>query len=96
MQLCHRAAGRRKDELAASLERMLLAGFADRVLPFDSDTVRAYGEIASARRAAGHPISQFDHQTAAIARTHGMALAARNVRDFKSIGIVLVNPWASA
>lgn len=75
---------------------MRLAGFADRVLPFDSDAARAYAEIASARRAAGHPISQFDGQTAAIVRTHGMALATRNVWDFKSIGIVLVNPWVSA
>ena len=88
--------GRRRDNLAESLERMLLAGFADRVLPFDSDAARAYAEIASARRAVGHPISQFDGQIAAIALTHGMVLATRNVRDFRSIGLVLVNPWAGA
>ena len=88
--------GRRRDGLTASLERMLRAGFASRVLPFDSAAARAYAEIASARRSAGYPISQFDGQIAAIALTHGMVLATRNVRDFRSIGLVLVNPWAGA
>lgn len=88
--------GRRRDGLVASLERMLRAGFANRILPFDSAAARAYAEIASDRRAAGHPISQFDGQMAAVARTRGMALATRNVRDFRSIGLVLVNPWAGA
>ena len=88
--------GRRRDGLVSSLERMLRAGFANRILPFDSAAARAYAEIASDRRAAGHPISQFDRQIAAVARTRGMALATRNVRDFRSIGLVLVNPWAGA
>ena len=88
--------GKRRDGLAASFERMLRAGFANRVLPFDRAAARAYAEIASDRRAAGHPISQFDGQIAAIARTRGMALATRNIRDFRNIGIGLVNPWANA
>ena len=88
--------GRRRDGLAASLERMLRAGFASRVLPFDSAAARAYAEIASARRAAGYPISQFDGQIAAIALTHGMVLATRNIWDFRSIGLAIVNPWADA
>ena len=45
--------GRRRDGLAASFERMLRAGFANRVLPFDNAAARAYAEIASDRRAAG-------------------------------------------
>ena len=46
--------GRRRGNLAESLERMLSACFADSVLPFDSDAARAYAEIASVRRAAAH------------------------------------------
>lgn len=88
--------GRRRDGLAANFEWMLRAGFANRVLPFDSAAARAYAEIASGRRAAGHSISQFDGQIAAIARARGMALATRNVGDFRNIGLVLVNPWAGA
>ena len=45
--------GKRRDGLAAGLERMLRTGFANRILPFDSAAARAYAEIAAARRAAG-------------------------------------------
>ena len=36
--------GKRREGLATGLERMLKAGFANRVLPFDSDAARAYAQ----------------------------------------------------
>ena len=33
---------------------------------------------------------------AAIARSLGMAVATRNVRDFEGVGIDVINPWAAA
>lgn len=89
-------AGRRRDGLAAGLERMLRTGFANRILPFDSAAARAYAEIAAARRAAGRPVSQPDGQIAAIAHSRGMAVATRNIRDFEAMGITLINPWVGA
>lgn len=88
--------GRRRDGLAAGLERMLRPGFANRILPFDSAAARAYAEIAAARRAAGRPVSNPDGQIAAIAYSRGMAVATRNIRDFEDMGIVVINPWTSA
>ena len=88
--------GRRRDGLAAGLERMLRPGFANRVLPFDSAAARAYAEIVAARRTAGRPVSQSDGQIAAIAHSRGMAVATRNIRDFEDMGIALINPWVSA
>ena len=88
--------GRRRDGLAAGLERMLRPGFANRILPFDSTAARAYAQIAAARRAAGRPVSQPDSQIAAIAHSHGMAVATRNIRDFEDMGIALINPWGNA
>ena len=35
-------------------------------------------------------------QIAAIARSRGMALATRNVRDFDEMGLDLLDPWADA
>ena len=61
---------------------MLRTGFANRILPFDSGAARAYAEIAAARRRMGRPIPEADCQIAAIARSHGMAVATRNVGDF--------------
>ena len=82
--------GKRRDLLAAGLERMLIKGFADRVLPFGSAAARAYADMAATHRAAGRPISQADCQ---IARSRGLAVATRNVRDFQDIGVSLVDPW---
>ncbi|MXW64664.1 MAG: type II toxin-antitoxin system VapC family toxin [Bacteroidetes bacterium SB0662_bin_6] len=87
-------AGRRRDELLSAIEAMLREDFSGRVLPFDSDAARAYAEIAAARRAAGRSASQADVQIAAIARSRGMAVATRNVRDFDGMGIDIIDPWA--
>ena len=88
--------GKRRDSLRADLERMLDTGFANRILPFDSDAARAYAEIAAGRRGIGRPIGQADGQIAAIARARGMAVATRNVRDFEDMGIDIFNPWDGA
>jgi toxin FitB len=45
------------------------------------------------RKAAGRPISQFDCQIAAIARTHGATIATRNGRDFDGCGVEIIDPW---
>ncbi|MBB4294198.1 putative nucleic acid-binding protein [Rhizobium leguminosarum] len=49
--------------------------------------------IATDRRKAGRPISQFDAQIAAIAISRGASLATRNVSDFAGINLQIVNPW---
>ena len=86
-------AGRRRDTLASEIEAMLHDAFARRILPFDSDAAIAYAEIADGRRAAGRPVSPADCQIAAIARSRGMAVATRNVRDFVDMGIDVIDPW---
>ena len=88
--------GRRRRGIAEAADRAFGGLFAGRVLPFDSEAARAYAEIATARRAAGRPISQADGQIAAIARSRGMAVATRNVRDFDHMEIDLIDPWAGA
>jgi len=39
------------------------------------------------------PISQFDTQIAAIARSRGAALSTRNTQDFGECGIQVIDPW---
>ena len=88
-------AGRRRASLVSDIEAMLRDGFGDRVLPFDRDAARAYAEVAAMRRSAGRPIPPADCQIAAIARSRGMAVATRNVRDFEDIDVEVVNPWTA-
>ena len=73
--------GRRRDTLVTDIESMLGAAFDGRILPFDSGAALAYAEVASARRAIGRPVPIADCQIAAIARSRGMVMATRNVRD---------------
>ena len=87
--------GKRRRGIAEAAHRAFSGLFAGRVLPFDSAAACAYAEIAAARRAAGRPVSQADGQIAAIARSRGMAVATRNIRDFAGMGIDLIDPWAA-
>ena len=88
--------GKRRRGLTEAANRTFDALFKGRVLPFESRAARSFAEIAAACRAAGHPMSQSDAQIAAIARSRGMAVATRNIRDFQDAGIDLVDPWAGA
>jgi toxin FitB len=87
--------GRRRDDLAAAARLMFTEDFAGRLLPFDGDAATAFAGITAARRRIGRPISQFDAQIAAIARSRGAILATRNSRDFEHCGIDIVDPWSS-
>lgn len=85
--------GKRRGDLEAAIAATFVEDFAGRILPFDSAAALAYAEIASARRAAGRPISQFDAQIAAITLSRGASLATRNISDFEGVGLRLVDPW---
>ncbi|MGQ0546371.1 MAG: type II toxin-antitoxin system VapC family toxin [Betaproteobacteria bacterium] len=86
-------AGRRRSGLEAAAGAMFSEDFAGRVLAFGADAARPYAGIAVERRRAGRPISHFDAQIAAIARSAGAAIATRNVADYEGCGVKLLNPW---
>ena len=88
--------GQRRDRLAVEIEAMLREDFEGRILPFDSLAASAYADILAARRAAGRRIPMADCLIAAIARSRGMAVATRNVRDFADTGIDVIDPWTDA
>lgn len=70
------------------LERDLLAAFATRTLPVDLDVVR--------RAAVMHvpdPRPERDVLIAATALTHKLVVVTRNIADFRSLGVELLNPW---
>jgi predicted nucleic acid-binding protein len=85
--------GKRRNALESAAEAMLREDFAGRILPFGSEAAHAYARIAAERRRAGRPISHFDAQIAAIARSTGGAIATRNVTDYDRCGVKILNPW---
>lgn len=86
-------AGRRRNALESAAEAMFGEDFRGRVLAFGSKEAQSYARIAAERRRAGRPISHFDAQIAAIARSAGAAIATRNVADYAACGVEVINPW---
>lgn len=83
----------RKRKLAGWLTGSLLVRFEDRILPLDTPVIMTWGSLVARMETAGRKIPAIDSLLAATAAHHGLALATRNVRDFKPAGISLVNPW---
>jgi predicted nucleic acid-binding protein len=84
---------KRRSAIEAAADEMFAQEFGGRVLAFGSEAGRHYARIAAARRRAGRPISHFDAQIAAIARSTGASVATRNVSDFEGCEVKLINPW---
>lgn len=91
------ADGRRKTTLTRGMA-VLLDDHRRRgtILPFDGEAAKHYAEIFVERERLGRPISSADAQIAAICRSRSAACATRNVKDFTSTGIELIDPWAVA
>ena len=93
--LAYLPSSKRRRHLTEAADRAFDGLLKGRILPFDSSAARFYAEIVAACRSSGRRTSQSDGQIAAIARSCGMAVATRNVRHFKDMGIDVYNPWAA-
>lgn len=72
------------------LENQVLPAFDGHILPVDTDVARR-----SASLHIPNPGPFRDSLIAATALVHRMTLATRNIADFKTSGVHLVNPWES-
>ena len=85
--------GKRRRLLEDRFEQFIVKAFASRILNFNESAARVYGELRAYRKKIGRPLSDFDGQIAAIARTRGFSLATRNVKDFEHCLVELINPF---
>jgi predicted nucleic acid-binding protein len=85
--------GERKSRLKDGISKMIDGRLRDRILAFDHAAATHYAEIVAGRDEIGRPIAMADAQIAAICRLRRATLGTRNVRDFESTGIAVVNPW---
>lgn len=79
---------RQGSELRYWLEQQVLRAFAGRILPMDTAVARR-----SARLHVPDPLPDRDAIIAATALVHGMTVVTRNVRDFQSTKVGILNPW---
>ncbi|KWV56520.1 twitching motility protein PilT [Rhizobium altiplani] len=70
------------------LENTVLTAFSGRILPLDEATA-----VYAAQWHVPNPKPINDAYIAATAFTRRMTLVTRNVKDFESMGVSLVNPW---
>lgn len=70
------------------LENHVFPAFVGRILPVDT----AIAQCCAALHAP-NPGPAMDSLIAATALVHGMTLVTRNVADFQSTGVMILNPW---
>ena len=75
--------------LRSWLDLTVLATFAGRVLPVDTEVARR-----CARLHVPDPRPDRDALIAATALVHDMTVVTRNVSDFAPTGVAIVDPWA--
>ncbi|CDM88113.1 Putative counterpart of the neighbouring StbD toxin [Xenorhabdus bovienii] len=74
--------------LRAWLEQHVLPEFSKRTLPVDTAVAQR-----CARLHVPDKCSERDALIAATALVHGMTVVTRNVADFQSTGVTILNPW---
>jgi toxin FitB len=88
------AAGRRKRFLSGVVDRIENELYRGRILSFDQLSAANYGRLTVKREQLGRRMEQMDALIAAIALTHGAAIATRDAADFADLGLEVINPFA--
>jgi predicted nucleic acid-binding protein len=86
-------AGRRRERLATWLADELSLRFEERILDIDPRVAETWGVIMARGQKIGLTLGSMDAFVAATAETHGLTIATRDVKDFRRLGIPLLNPW---
>ena len=84
--------GKKKDGLAKAIGHIEQL-FTGRILPFDSNAAKQYARLAHRARQAGKGFPSPDSYIAAIAASHGFAVATRDASPFLAAGLNVINPW---
>jgi predicted nucleic acid-binding protein len=74
--------------LRAWIDDQILRGFDGRILAVDTAVA-----LRCARLHIPDPRAERDALIAATAMVHGLTVVTRNVADFESAGVALLNPW---
>lgn len=86
--------GKRRQRVAAALDA-LLTEYDGRILSFDADAARHYGRLSAATKRAGRGFPIPDGYVAAIAASHGYAVASRDASPFEAAGLDVIDPWSA-
>jgi toxin FitB len=85
--------GRRRSRLESWLELELQVRFSGRILPIDAAVADRWGILTVEAKQKGLGIATFDGLLAATALHFNLTLVSRNVNDFASTPVLLLDPW---
>jgi predicted nucleic acid-binding protein len=85
--------GRRRERLMEWLADELPARFEGRMLGIDQRIAALWGTAMARSHTLGLGLGAMDAFLVATAEAHGLTLVTRNVRDFQTVGISLLDPW---
>jgi len=84
---------KRKRDLQTWLQEDLLIRFDGKTIALDTDVMLEWGKLLARVESAGTPLPAIDSLIAATVLTHEMTLITRNVSDFLSTDVEILNPW---
>ena len=84
--------GSRRERVLAAHAQFLTV-FRDRILPLDRKAAELAALLRAGERRAGRTLAVPDALIAGTAMANDLTLVTRNVRDFRRLGIEIVNPW---
>ena len=83
--------GAKRVRLEQWFEEAITVGLSGRVLAFDIDVAKRWGQL----RAMHRSVATVDSQIGATALVHSLTVVTRNVKDFAFEGLKVFNPWRS-
>jgi predicted nucleic acid-binding protein len=70
------------------------AEFSQRILPISGDVLEHWAQLSARTENQGNKLAMMDSLIAATALCFDLKMVTRNVDDFKSCGIELINPFS--
>ena len=86
--------GRRRDRIGATLSTFV-SEYGDRILPVGYLEADQAAKFRVQMRSLGLTLDLGDALIAGTAKINGLAIATRNLRDFKYLDLKVVSPWDS-
>jgi toxin FitB len=88
--------GKRRSRLETWLEVELRARFSGRILLIDAAVADRWGLLAANAKSKGKPLSSIDGLLAATAIHYNLTIVSRNISDFTSTQVPVINLWKSS
>jgi predicted nucleic acid-binding protein len=85
--------GKRQTQLETWLELDLQVRFSGRILAIDAAIADRWGLMSAEAKRKGTSLSAIDGLLAATALHYNLTIVSRNIRDFTSTSVAILNPW---